>query len=326
MRVDRLTYAYPEQGLRLRLKRRPDSAPLKAALRDVSLEIHEHRVALVGESGCGKSTLIKSWVGLLEKLDESRVWLEGTCLSEHLAGDGLAFRRAVQVIFQHSDTFLNPKLKARLLLDEALRLKGEPACPLEEHAIGKKWMGILGITSDHLEKSAGMLSGGEKKRIGILRCMLVDPRLIIADEPFSGVDVSYRNRIIEAFEEEVKEHGKRFLIVTHEIEMVKRFAERVIVMYGGQVVDDFPIGEIRSPERHPYTKAICLSQEAILDKSLQDDPRLVRLVDSQQEVVVVDRYCTFRTRCSDRQPQCESVEIPRERLPRCLLGHGGPQA
>jgi ABC-type dipeptide/oligopeptide/nickel transport system ATPase subunit len=319
MIVENLDYHYPRTGFRhlLGLDRSREDDRI---LRDMSFRLEGQRVGIVGESGCGKSTLIRALVGLLPGMAMDRVHYGDQTLGAWLTRSPQEFRRQVQLIFQHPDTFLNPRLPALDMMVEGLELRLGRTVHASEflnHPDVHRWMDVLGLTKDHLYKTSSMLSGGECKRLGILRTMLVEPTLVIGDEPFAGVDLSFRNRILGAFQaEQERRPGLRFLIVTHELDVVHRFCDQAHVMYKGEIVDRFPIRGISYAQRHPYTRALFLSHFAVRRPSLRQCPELTSLWRDVVEAAKVDSQCAFRSRCADAREICQQ-QPPGHGFPRC---------
>jgi oligopeptide/dipeptide ABC transporter ATP-binding protein len=265
--IDRLTVDFTPSRLLDQLKRlRNKDHGVVRALHELCLAIAPGKaVGLLGESGCGKSTLARQIMGLLKERDpESRITFEGQDLDKVLDTDEQAFRNSVQMIFQHPDTFLNPKLMARDMVMEAFHIRGESKADIQAgrfHEELGKALDVLGLTWEDLEKTSDQLSGGEKKRMSILRVILAKPRYIIADEPFSGLDVSYRNRILKQFEI-LKEAGVGFLLISHDFHVTKKFCDEICVMYKGRIVHRYENPESGVPEvQHPYTQVLIVSND-----------------------------------------------------------------
>jgi ABC-type glutathione transport system ATPase component len=225
-----------------------------AALREVSLEVEESEtVALVGESGSGKSTLGRIALGLL-KPDAGRVLIAGKNLGEMSSAELRRERVALQPIFQDATASLNPRRTVRDLLGQALRQRGA---------------GTIGQASVELIESVGLrpgrsylqrypheLSGGQRQRLAIARALAMEPRLIVADEPLSGADVSIRGQILNLLSDIKKEHRLAYLMITHDISIARAFADRVAVMCQGQIVEQGQAGVVLTAPKHDYTRRL----------------------------------------------------------------------
>jgi len=236
------------------------------ALHNVCLRIEPGQaVGLLGESGCGKSTLARHMMGLISNDSaESQILFNGELLKDLIRRDETEFRKTVQMIFQHPDTFLNPRLLAKDMIMEAFEIRGECKKDIRSGKFDKELheaLDTLGLTIEDLEKTSEQLSGGEKKRMSILRVILSKPRFVIADEPFSGLDVSYRNRILKQFEL-LKESGVGFLLISHDFNVTKSFCDDICVMYKGQIVQQYKNPASGVPEAtHPYTEVLIAANE-----------------------------------------------------------------
>ena len=223
------------------------------AVRNVSLFVGRgETVALVGESGSGKSTLGRIALGLLPP-DAGEVVLEGQALGA-LSGEDLRKARvAMQPIFQDASSSLNPRRTARELMAQALRL-GEG--PVDERAASLLDRVGLSPGRDYLGRFPHELSGGQRQRLAVARALAMQPRLIIADEPLSGADVSIRGQILNLLLDIKERDGVAYLMITHDISIARHFADRVAVMQQGVIVETGPAVEVLTAPTHPYTRQL----------------------------------------------------------------------
>jgi ABC-type oligopeptide transport system ATPase subunit len=232
--------------------RRPGHAPVKA-VDDVSLTVGRgETVALVGESGSGKSTLGRIALGLLAP-DRGRVILEGRNL--HELGDAAlrSARVAMQPIFQDASSSLNPRRSARELMAQALPEAGSSVDELAARLLDR-----VGLSPgrDYLPRFPHEISGGQRQRLAIARALAMNPRLIIADEPLSGADVSIRGQILNLLLDIKEERGVAYLMITHDISIARHFADRVAVMQRGVIVESGPAAQVLTAPAHPYTQEL----------------------------------------------------------------------
>ena len=222
------------------------------AVRAVSLGVaHGETVALVGESGSGKSTLGRVALGLLRP-DSGRVLLDGRCLGE-LAPDELRAARVVmQPIFQDAAASLNPLRCVRELLAQALRSRRDATLRSMD------LLDRVGLVPGRafLERYPHELSGGQCQRVAIARALAAEPRLIVADEPLSGADVSIRGQILNLLIDIKAERGIACLMITHDISVARHFADRVAVMKQGEVVESGPAATVLTAPAHSYTRQL----------------------------------------------------------------------
>ncbi|MBV9741610.1 MAG: ABC transporter ATP-binding protein [Hyphomicrobiales bacterium] len=233
---------------------RRSGGALVTAVRDVSLEVGEgETVALVGESGSGKSTLGRIALGLIRP-DAGRVLIAGKNLHDMANRELRRERIAFQPIFQDATASLNPRRTVRDLLGQALRQRGADR---NEH-MRIELLESVGLRpgSLYLERYPHELSGGQRQRLAIARALAMKPRLIIADEPLSGADVSIRGQVLNLLLDIKKERGLAYLMITHDISIARAFADRVAVMKEGQIVEEGPAGVVLTRPRENYTKRL----------------------------------------------------------------------
>lgn len=225
------------------------------AVNDVSFDIEEgETLGLVGESGCGKSTLGRALVRL-ETPTSGSIKLAGKEIS-HLSGRALRRSRGdAQMIFQDPYGSLNPRLTVWAALDEvlALRMSGDRDA---RRSRAEKLLERVGLRADALERYPHQFSGGQRQRIGIARALAGDPRLIVADEPVSALDVSVQAAIVNLLTDIRHEEGTAFLFIAHDLAVVEHISRRIMVMYLGRVVELAPAHELVAHPRHPYTRAL----------------------------------------------------------------------
>jgi ABC-type glutathione transport system ATPase component len=236
---------------------RRSGGSLVQAVRAASLEVgHGETVALVGESGSGKSTLGRIALGLLAP-DEGRVLLDGKPFSE-MSSRGLRRERiALQPIFQDATASLNPRRPVRELLAQALRQRRAGA--IEAQSVDLLDSVGLRPGREYLQRYPHELSGGQRQRLAIARALAMRPRLIVADEPLSGADVSIRGQILNLLGDIKKERGLAYLMITHDISIARAFADRVAVMSQGEIVEQGPASVVLISPAHDYTKRLLAS-------------------------------------------------------------------
>jgi len=284
--------------------------PSVAAVEEVSLEIGERQmVGLVGESGSGKSTL----ASLIVRLDRPSV---GTV---RLAGEDIwklrgkrlrTFRRDVQMVFQDPYATLNPRFTVRQTLAETLAAHGlrrrDVVQELSERALERA---ELRPAKAFLSAHPSQLSGGQRQRVAIARAIVLEPKLLVADEPVSMLDVSVRSGILNLFERLGDELGLSMLFISHDLSTVSHLCDRVAVMYRGRIVEEGPVASVLTAPFHPYTKAL-------LDAVPPPEPgawaRDGSLGDELQEAqgVNVSRIvgCRYVDRCPRRSEVCYAAE------------------
>ncbi|OGQ22241.1 MAG: hypothetical protein A3I05_06505 [Deltaproteobacteria bacterium RIFCSPLOWO2_02_FULL_44_10] len=289
------------------------------AVNGVSLRIRKgETLGLVGESGCGKSTLGLLLLRLL-KLDSGQIFFEGEEITHLPESKMRPLRRQIQVVFQDPYASLNPRMKVSALLEE----------PLIIHRVGNKkerldrvdeLLSLVGLSSDAKEKYPHEFSGGQRQRVCIARALALKPKLIIADEPVSALDVSIRGQIVNLLMELQEKLGLSLLLISHDLTVVQHMSHRIAVMYLGKMMELFPSDQM-SMVRHPYTQAL-ISAIPIPEPGAKKK-RLV-LAGDVPSPISPPSGCPFHPRCPYAEHQCK-VNVPalllknRETLAACHL-------
>jgi peptide/nickel transport system ATP-binding protein len=241
--VDRLSTHYPAAAGTVR------------AVDDVSLEILEgETVALVGESGCGKSTLGKSLIRLVDP-SSGRVTFKGRDVAAMSGRELQSVRRHIQMIFQDPFASLNPRQTIRAILTAPLAVHGIGDRKSRD-AIAASMVVHVGLPADALDRYPHEFSGGQRQRIGIARALILQPELVICDEPVSALDLSIQAQILNLLVEMKTELSLSYLFISHDLSVVRYFADRVLVMYLGRIVESAPTARLWSDAKHPYTRAL----------------------------------------------------------------------
>jgi oligopeptide/dipeptide ABC transporter ATP-binding protein len=275
--------------------------PLLKAVDGVSFALAPgETLGLVGESGCGKSTLGRLVLGLLPPT-EGRVWFGGEEIT-HMPRKALkAMRRQFQIIFQDPYSSLNPRLTVRQILEE----------PFIIHGLGTKterrgWVAELlaevGLEPEHLERYPHEFSGGQRQRLGIARALALRPRLMVADEPVSALDVSIQAQILNLLARLQERYGLTFLFISHDLSVISQISSRVMVMYLGRLVEMAPRSVFARERLHPYTEAL-LAAVPLPDPAQPFRPPALK--GEPPSPVNVPPGCPFHPRCPEAQlPRC----------------------
>ncbi len=267
-------------------------------------------LALVGESGCGKTTTARLVLGL-ERPTGGRLAYHGTPIEDLDAAGRARFRRGVQVVFQDSNASLNPRKTLREILTTALVVSGAlPARAGERlRARAAELLHDVGLSppESFLDRLPHELSGGQRQRVGIARALAPDPELVIADEPVSALDISVRAQVLELMARIQRERGVAFLLISHDLAVVRHVAARVAVMYLGRIIEEGPVDQVFRDPVHPYTAAL-------VDATPLPDPRpAVRgrgHLDISGDVpspIDLPSGCAFHPRCPIAVERCAQV-------------------
>ena len=242
------------------------------ALDDVSLSIRRSEIlGLVGESGSGKSTLGLSVMNLLASTS-GRVIFDGIDTSDRaqLRRNRRRLSRERQIIFQDSASALNPRMTVRRILEEPLRIHRQLPSGAAREELLRRQLHYVGVEPHYLDSRPSELSGGQRQRVSIARALMLEPKLVVADEPVASLDVSIQAQIVNLFQHLQAEHGFTFLFIAHDLAMVEFLCDRVGVMLRGRLVELAPARELYLHPAHAYTRML-------LSAMPKPDPRTERL-------------------------------------------------
>jgi peptide/nickel transport system ATP-binding protein len=281
--------------------------PMIDAVADVSLAIPAGGAfGLVGESGSGKTTLGRAIVGLVPAQDGT-IRLAGTLLPLRDRGALRSWRRQVAMTFQDPIGSLSPRLTVRALVSEPFRVHGMGARSLDAEA--QRLLALVGLAAPFLDRYPHELSGGQARRVGIARALALEPRLLIADEPTAGLDVSIQGDILNLLARLRGEFGLALLLITHNLAAARLSTELLGVMYMGRLVETGRTADIFRLPAHPYTASL-LAAMPVADPTRRDRPPAVH--GEVPSLLHRPQGCEFHTRCKRAEPRCR-VETP---LPR----------
>jgi peptide/nickel transport system ATP-binding protein len=276
------------------------------AVDGVDLEIQEGRtLGLVGESGCGKSTLGRA-ILRLSPITEGRVMFDGVDVAS-LKGEKLrAIRQDMQMVFQDPMASLNPRQSVETLLTEPLRAHG---IAYDRKTRVRELLEQVGLPSSAARKYPHEFSGGQRQRIGIARAIALEPRLVIADEPVSALDVSIQAQVLNLLEELQTSLGLTYLVIAHDLAVVRHVSDEVAVMYLGAVVEQAPSDGLYEKPLHPYTKAL-MSAVPVPDPVVEATRERIILQGDLPSPANPPPGCRFHTRCPFRQETRCDTERP----------------
>ena len=224
------------------------------AIDNVDLKIFTGEVvALIGESGSGKTTLGRAVIRLLS-LDAGEVTFDGVDLLSLRGRELRQARRSFQMIFQNQQANLHPQLSVLEMLDESLRLH-QPLLNKEQRLTrSRELLGRVGL-EEHERRYLASLSGGEQRRVGLARILATSPKLVVADEPTSGLDAAIKLQIIELLRQ-LRAESLSYLLISHDLELVRRIADRILVMLHGRIIEEIQVGDLGKINHHPYTQQL----------------------------------------------------------------------
>ena len=285
------------------IRRGPLREPARLhAVGGVSFAIEAGRtLAVVGESGCGKSTLARL-VSLIEKPTSGELHLGGIDAVRPAADQRTGLRRSVQMVFQNPYGSLNPRKKIGAILEAPLAINTDLGAA-EQAERAQAMLTKVGLRPEHYIRYPHMFSGGQRQRIAIARALMLNPALVVADEPVSALDVSVQAQVLNLLADLQRDMGLAYLFISHDLGVVRHIAHEVLVMYLGLAMEQGPKELIFSRPLHPYTQALLASTPGIpgIDRS----ERIV-LTGELPSPLNPPTGCVFSTRCSYATDRCRA--------------------
>jgi peptide/nickel transport system ATP-binding protein len=277
------------------------------AVDGVSFELFgREALGIVGESGCGKTTLGRCVIRL-EQVTGGSITFDGRDIT-HLSRRQLRpLRKEMQMIFQDPYSSLNPRKRVGEIVADPLRINGIGRAETERRV--KELLELVGLSPEHIKRRPHEFSGGQRQRIGVARALALNPKLIIADEPVSALDVSVQAQVLNLLDDLQDDFGLTYLFIAHDLSVVRHVCDRILVMYLGKVVEVSPAEELYDHPIHPYTEAL-LSAVPIPDPVEMSRRQRIVLSGDVPSPVNPPPGCPFHPRCQYATEICRAEEPP----------------
>ena len=259
-------------------------------------------LAIVGESGCGKSTLARL-ATMIEKPTEGNIFISGIDPHANNGAEISRLRQDIQMIFQDPYGSLNPRKKIGTIIEEPIVINRKlPAA--ERRNLAESMLSKVGLRPEHYDRYPHMFSGGQRQRIAIARALVLKPKILIADEPVSALDISIQAQVLNILMDLQEEMNLALVFISHDLSVVRRIADQIMVMYLGKVVEQGDAKMIFDNPSHPYTQALLGATPAV-------DPKLrrerVKLTGELPSPLNPPTGCAFHTRCRFVQDKCNTT-------------------
>ena len=305
--------AYPQQsGIRSGIQ-------TIVAVDDITLEVQAGiSLGIAGESGCGKSTIAKIAAGLLEP-DSGTVRFQGIERKLMSPEQQRLFRRSVQMVFQDPFSSLNPRIRVGDAISEPLQLHTSLS-PEERLQEVIRLLEVVGLSADHYNRFPHEFSGGQRQRIGIARALAANPKLLIADEPVSALDISIQAQILNLMLDLKTQTGMTSMIISHDLSVLYHLCDRLVVMFQGTIVEDLPAADLFTASCHPYTLELLSSVPGTVTELSADS------IDTIPVAPITG--CPYAFRCKKTDERCLTERpylsaIPSEQLHVVACHHSG---
>jgi peptide/nickel transport system ATP-binding protein len=276
------------------------------AVDDVSFDVKlGETLGIVGESGCGKSTLARLILRLVEA-DAGSVWFDGEDMFRALPGRLKRLRRDMQLVFQDPYASLNPRLTIEDAVAFSLLVHGAPRADARDKA--RALLGRVGLDPRlYGRRYPHELSGGQRQRVNIARALVLDPKLLVLDEPVSALDKSVQAQVLNLLLELKADRELTYVFISHDLNVIEYVSDRVLVMYLGQVVESGTAAALAEAPKHPYTQALFAAAP-----SMDPDRRMERppIAGDPPNPIDPPSGCRFRTRCAFAMPRCADAVPP----------------
>lgn len=279
------------------------SAPkLVRAVSDVSFAVRPgETLAIVGESGCGKSSLARL-ITMIEEPTGGTLTLDGQAVTPDKWAD---LRSTVQIVFQDPYGSLNLRHRVGTILEEPLRINRPDMSASDRQAKAREMMELVGLRPEHYDRFPHMFSGGQRQRIAIARALMLNPRVVVLDEPVSALDLSIQSQVLNLLMDLQDRLNLAYVFISHDLSVVRHVADQVIVMYLGRAVEQGSRDDVFAHPRHPYTKALLSATPSVTPRD--GDHQRIKLEGELPSPLNVPAGCAFAPRCWKATDMCRQT-------------------
>jgi dipeptide transport system ATP-binding protein len=275
------------------------------AVKDASFTVEAgETLAIVGESGCGKSTLARM-LTMIEIPSEGQLTIDGVRIEGGAIADVAKLRSTVQIVFQNPYGALNPRQKVGAIIEEPLKINTKLSSA-ERRAKAEAALKEVGLRPEHYARYPHMFSGGQRQRIAVARALILEPKILVLDEPVSALDVSIQAQILNLLADLQDRLGLTYVFISHDLSVVRHVANRVMVMYLGRPVELAPVDALYTQPLHPYTRALLSATPATRPG---DRATRIRLTGELPSPFNPPSGCSFNPRCPYANDRCRT-ELP----------------
>lgn len=280
------------------------------ALNGASFDVRAgETLAIVGESGCGKSTLARV-ITMIEPPTSGKLEIEGNEITLVNGKPPSELRKQVQIVFQNPYGSLNPRKTVASMLEEPLKLNTDLDAA-QRRSAAEEMITKVGLRPEHADRYPHMFSGGQRQRIAVARALMLRPKILILDEPVSALDLSIQAQILNLLSDLQEEFGLAYIFISHDLSVVRRIANDIMVMYFGKPVEAGSADEIFASPKHPYTQAL-FSATPVADPKRRKEH--IRLSGEPPSPLAPPPGCAFAPRCPQAQSNCSETEPVLEKI------------
>jgi len=265
-------------------------------------------LAIVGESGSGKTTLGQSIARIINPTS-GKVWFDGREITRVQGAELKGLRREIQMVFQDPGSSLNPRHRINDIIELPMKIHLHFSRKERRERV-KELLALVQLPGELMPRYPHALSGGQKQRVGIARALSLNPKLVILDEPTSALDVSVQAKILHLLSDLQDKLGLTYILITHNLSIVKNFSDEIIVTYLGRIVERAPTALLFQNPLHPYTRALLSATPVITDEERKHIPAEITLEGEIPSPVNVPRTCVFFSRCQEKRASCAEMPNP----------------